>query len=552
MLNRLSISNYAIIDQLEVEFSPGLNIITGETGAGKSIIVGALGLILGKRADSSSLLNGEKKCIIEGLFNHNEDDDHITNFLSEQELDEQEELVVRREISTAGKSRAFVNDSPVNLNQLGQLSNLLVDLHQQFDTQELGETVFQIEVLDALAGNAASLKNLRSLFVKTQEEKRKLQLLEEQKASFVKEYDYHQFQFTELDEAGFKPNELEELELELKMQTNAEGIKNALAKTYFELDGSEEPLLRKIKAMVASLQPFTELHRELPALIQRLESAAIELQDIASEADRINDHIAADASAIDKMNERLSVGYKLLKKHGVKTTDELLVIREELNAKLQAVLNIDDNIEATSKSFAALLAKAEAEAEKISAARKKQVKPLEDQVNKMLVQVGMPNAKLRISIEKGKLGANGSDVVEFLFDANKSGQFQPLRKVASGGELSRLMLCIKSLVAESMDMPTLIFDEIDSGISGEAAKQVGMIMKSLSLSRQVICITHQPQIAGKGDRHFLVYKELKNDAVTTGVRPLTTDERIVAIAKMLSGEKPTAAALENAREMVMN
>jgi DNA repair protein RecN (Recombination protein N) len=552
MLNRLSISNYAIIDKLEVEFSPGLNIITGETGAGKSIIVGALGLILGKRADSTSLLNGEKKCIIEGLFNHKDSDEHVTSFLREQELDEQEELVVRREISPAGKSRAFVNDSPVNLSQLGQLSNLLVDLHQQFDTQELGETVFQTEVLDALAGNTSSLKNLRGIFERTMDEKRKLQLLEEQKASFVKEYDYHQFQFAELDEAGFRPNELEDLEQELKMQTNAEGIKNALTKTYFELDGSEEPLLRKIKSMVASLQPFTELHKELPALIQRLESAAIELQDIASDADRLNDHIAADASAIDKMNERLSLGYKLLKKHGVKTTDELLVIREDLNAKLQAVLNIDDSIEKAAKSYEDLLGKAEAEAQKISAARHKQVKPLEEQVNKMLVQVGMPNAKLRISIEKGKLTANGCDVVEFLFDANKSGQFQPLRKVASGGELSRLMLCIKSLVAQSMDMPTLIFDEIDTGISGEAAKQVGMIMKSLSNSRQVICITHQPQIAGKGDKHFLVYKELKNDAVNTGVRPLTTDERIVAIAKMLSGEKPTAAALENAREMVMN
>lgn len=552
MLNRLSISNYAIIDQLEVEFSPGLNIITGETGAGKSIIVGALGLILGKRADTSSLLNSEKKCIIEGSFHHNDSDEHVTAFLKDEELDEQDELVVRREISPAGKSRAFINDSPVNLNQLGQLSNLLVDLHQQFDTQELGETVFQTEVLDALAGNASLLKNLRNLFEKSQEEKRKLQLLEAQKASFVKEYDYHQFQFSELDEAGFKPNELEDLEQELKMQTNAEGIKNALTKTYFELDGSEEPLLRKIKSMVASLQPFTDLHKELPALIQRLESAAIELQDIASEADRLNDHIAADASAIEKMNERLSTGYKLLKKHGVKTTGELLAIRDELNAKLQAVLNIDDSIEAASKNYADLLGKAEAEAEKIAAARRKQVKPLEDQVNKMLAQVGMPNAKLKISIEKGKLGANGSDTVEFLFDANKSGQFQPLRKVASGGELSRLMLCIKSLVAESMDMPTLIFDEIDSGISGEAAKQVGMIMKSLSYSRQVICITHQPQIAGKGDKHFLVYKELKKDTVSTGVRALTTDERIVAIAKMLSGEKPTAAAMENAREMVMN
>jgi DNA repair protein RecN (Recombination protein N) len=240
----------------------------------------------------------------------------------------------------------------------------------------------------------------------------------------------------------------------------------------------------------------------------------------------------------------------LFKKHAVKSTNELLGIRDQLHEKLQAVLNIDESIATAEKSYSDLLAEAEGLAKKISDARKSQVKPLEQQVNKMLVQVGMPNAKLKINIEPGKLSANGADIIDFLFDANKSGHFQPLRKVASGGELSRLMLCIKSLVATSMDMPTLIFDEIDSGISGEAARQVGIILKSLSQARQVICITHQPQIAGKGDKHFLVYKELKNDTVTTGVRPLTTDERIVAIAKMLSGEKPTAAALENAREMV--
>jgi DNA repair protein RecN (Recombination protein N) len=241
-----------------------------------------------------------------------------------------------------------------------------------------------------------------------------------------------------------------------------------------------------------------------------------------------------------------------LKKHGVKTTDELITLRDQLNEKLQAVLNIDDSIEKANKLYSELLAKAEKEAEKISVARKAQVKPLETEVNKMLMQVGMPNARLKISILPAKLSSLGNDQVEFLFDANKSGQFQPLRKVASGGELSRLMLCIKSLVASSMDMPTLVFDEIDSGISGEAAKQVGVILKTLSKNRQVICITHQPQIAGKGDKHFLVYKEAVGDAVHTNVRALNTDERIVAIAKMLSGEKPTAAALENAREMVMN
>jgi DNA repair protein RecN (Recombination protein N) len=550
MLNRLSIQNYAIIDQLELDFAPGLNIITGETGAGKSIIAGALGLILGKRADAGSLMNREKKCIIEGLFGQELADEHVADFLKEQELDQQDELVVRREIAPNGKSRAFVNDSPVNLSQLNLLSNLLVDLHQQFDTQELGESHFQTEVLDALAGNANPLKTLRKFYLASQEYKKELDKLQEQKSIFVKEYDYHKFLFTELDEAGFKPNELEDLEQELKMQTNAEGIKNALVKTYFELEAGEEPLLRKIKGMISNLQSYSNMHKDLPLIVQRMESALIELQDIAGEADRLNDHISADAAAIEKMNERLSTGYKLLKKHAVKTTAELLGIRNELNEKLQAVLNIDEAISAAELSYNESLKKAETEAGKISAARKNQVKPLEQQVNKMLVQVGMPNARLKINIEPGKLSANGADVIDFLFDANKSNQFQPLRKVASGGELSRLMLCIKSLVATSMDMPTLIFDEIDSGISGEAARQVGIILKSLSQARQVICITHQPQIAGKGDKHFLVYKELKKDTVTTGVRPLTTDERIVAIAKMLSGEMPTAAALENAREMV--
>ena len=307
------------------------------------------------------------------------------------------------------------------------------------------------------------------------------------------------------------------------------------------------------------MHQYSELHQELPALIQRLQSVHIELQDIADETDRINNHIQSDAATIEKINERLSLGYRLLKKHGVKTTDELIGIRNNLNEKLQAVLNIDDTIAASEKQLSELVIKAEEQAAKISAARKSQIKPLEQQVNKMLVQVGMPNARLKVEIKQSTLSPHGFDDIEFLFNANttssqvgKSNQFQPLRKVASGGELSRLMLCIKSLVAKSMDLPTLIFDEIDTGISGEAAKQVGGIMKNLAAARQVICITHQPQIAGKGDAHFLVYKAVKNDAITTGVRILNTDERIVAIAKMLSGEKPTAAALENAREMVMN
>ena len=552
MLSRLSIKNYAIIDQLEVEFSGRLNIITGETGAGKSIIMGALGLILGQRAESNILLNREKKCIVEGCFRGAMSDDGVIAFLRANELDVNEELTVRREIAPSGKSRAFINDTPVNLGQLNQLSSLLVDLHQQFDTLELGESDFQREVLDALAGNGAALREYRQDFDKAQAAGRKLQALKGQKEQFNKEFDYHQFQFNELEEAGFKENELEDLDVELKMQSNAEGIRNALAKTYFELEESEEPLIRSLKAMVNGLQPYSELQPDLPNLIGRLNSAYIELQDIADEVDRISNHIHADAEAIERINERLSLGYKLLKKHGVKTTNELLQIRRELNEKLQAVLNIDEAIAASEQEHTELTSRAEARAEKISAARKAQVKPLETQVNKMLAQVGMPNARIRVDIRKGVLGSTGVDEIEFLFDANRSNQFNPLRKVASGGELSRLMLCIKSLVATSMNMPTLIFDEIDTGISGEAARQVGIIMKELAAARQVLCITHQPQIAGKADAHYFVYKEVRNDAVTTGVRQLDTDERIVAIARMLSGEKPTAAALENAREMVMN
>ncbi|MBO9683688.1 MAG: DNA repair protein RecN [Flavisolibacter sp.] len=552
MLSRLSIQNYAIIDQLEVDFSSQLNVITGETGAGKSIIVGALGLILGQRAESNVLLNREKKCIVEGCFKGESSDEHVNNFLKENELDVHEELTVRREISPNGKSRAFINDTPVNLSQLNQLSSLLVDLHQQFDTLELGESDFQREVLDALAANFDFLKKYRTTFDAAQAAKRNLEQLKEQKTQFNKEFDYHQFQFNELEEANFKQNELEELDQELKLQTNAEGIKNALNKTYYELEEGDEPIIRQLKFMINALQQYSEMQPDIPNLVQRLQSVYIELQDIADETDRVNNHVSSDPETIERINERLSLGYRLLKKHGVKETNELLQIKEQLSEKLQAVLNIDDAIANAEKDFAQLISKAEEQAAKISEARKKQVKPLETQVNKMLVQVGMPNARLKVEIQKGNLSSTGFDEIEFLFDANKSGQFQPLRKVASGGELSRLMLCIKSLVAKSMDLPTLIFDEIDTGISGEAAKQVGVIMKELAGARQVICITHQPQIAGKADAHFLVYKAVKNDAVTTGVRLLDTDERIVAIAKMLSGEKPTAAAMENAREMVMN
>ena len=551
MLQRLSIQNYAIIDSLEINFSGRLNIITGETGAGKSIIVGALGLILGERADSSVLVNKEKKCVVEGVFETGKKKDVFT-FLRENELDEQDELVVRREIGTNGKSRAFVNDTPVTLSQLNELSGLLVDLHQQFDTLVIGKNDFQREVMDALAGQFDQLFQYQQAFEQWQGVKKELQELKDQKLVFDKEYDYNKFQYSELEEAGLKDNELEDIDGELKILSNAEGIKNALNAVNFELQESESPVVQQLKSVCNQLSNWASFHPSLPALISRLQSTHVELQDIAAELEHVSDHINYSPEKIEQLNERLSLGYKLQKKHGVQSTKELLLIQQELEQKLQAVLNIDETISQKEKEEGKLLEAAKKLAAVLSAARHKQVKPLETKVNKLLTQVGMPNALLKVEIKPVELNAFGSDSVEFLFDANKSGQFQPIRKVASGGELSRLMLSVKSLVAQSIDLPTLIFDEIDTGISGEAARQVGVIMKELAQKRQVISITHQPQIAGKADAHFFVYKEIVKDAVKTNIRQLSNEERITAIAKMLSGEKPTAAAMENAREMVAN
>ncbi|MEO7984096.1 MAG: DNA repair protein RecN, partial [Bacteroidota bacterium] len=463
------------------------------------------------------------------------------------------------EIGINGKSRAFINDSPVSLAQLNALSSLLVDLHQQFDTLELGESSFQREVLDALAGHATVIEEYQTIFRQWLQIKKDTEELKVRKLQFDKEADYNRFQFAELEEAGFQENELENTDAELKLLNNAEDIKAVLGKVYAELKESETPVVQQLKILFNQLNPYAGYHPDLPAILQRMQSVQIELQDIADDVDRISNHINYDPQKIEQLNERLSLGYKLQKKHGVNSTAELVAIQVQLGEKLQAVLNIDDAIRQKEAELIKAYREATQLALQISESRRRQIKPFEQKVNKLLVQVGMPNAKLKVDCKPAEVSISGSDAIDFLFDANKSGQFQPVRKVASGGELSRLMLCIKSLVAQSIDLPTLIFDEIDTGISGEAARQVGIILKELAASRQVICITHQPQIAGKADAHFFVYKEIVKPAVTggrdtvkTSVRLLTTEERITTIAKMLSGERPTAAAMENAREMVMN
>jgi DNA repair protein RecN (Recombination protein N) len=551
MLQQLHIQNYAIIDEITIDFSNKLNIITGETGAGKSILMGALSLILGDRADMTILSGREKKCFVEGSF-HVAGKKEVLRYLHDNDLDGEDELVIRREIAPNGKSRAFINDTPVTLSQLQQLSSALVDLHQQFDTMAMKESNFQREVLDALAGNADPLASYQQVYRQHETARKNLAALVEQKSSFDKEFDYTQFLYNELEDARLQENELEDIEAELKMLGNSESIKAALTRATYELNESEQPVVQQLKTLGNQLQSFAEFHPDLKTIIERLHSAQIELQDIADEIERLNDHVNYDPKRIDLLNERLSLGYKLFKKHGVQTTNELIAIRDGLETRLQAVLNIDETIKTKEVEVENLFKQATERATHISTNRLNSAKPFEENVNALLSQVGMPNARLKVSVEHvGALQLYGFDNIEFLFDANKSRQFAPIRKVASGGELNRLMLCIKSLVAQSIDLPTMIFDEIDSGISGEAARQVGSIMKSLSGNRQIICITHQPQIAGKADAHFFVYKQIVDDNVKTNIKILSQEERITTIAQMLSGERPTAAALENAREMVL-
>jgi DNA repair protein RecN (Recombination protein N) len=549
MLRHLYIQNYAIMEEISMDLSSGLQVITGETGAGKSIMAGALSLALGDRADSSVLMQKDKKCIVEAVFDV-EGKKEIGQFLAENGLDANEELILRREIGANGKSRAFVNDTPVNLEQLRKLSIQLVDLHQQFDMILLGESDFQLSVLDALAGQAMLLQEYKQHFARLRSGRKELETLKSRQARADQENDYQQFLYGELQEADLKENEIEQAESELKLLSHSEAIKSVLAGMVDILQSSEHPLLPQIRTIGQQLTPYAAYHEKFPELIQRLQSVYIELQDIAAEVESVNEDIQHDPEQIERLNERIHTGYKLLKKHNVRSTNELLRIQQELESKLRETLNLAEEIHGRAQELEAQVKQATGLAVRLSAGRKAQVKGFEEKVNGLLKKVGMPNARIRVQLSETDLQESGKDAVEFLFDANQSDRFEPLRKVASGGELSRLMLCIKSLVARSMDMPTLLFDEIDAGISGEAARQVGIILKDLAKNRQVICITHQPQIAGKGDAHFYVFKETDHGKVRTRIRLLDNEARIMVIAKMLSGEKPTAAAMENARELV--
>lgn len=554
MLARLSIQNYAIIDSLELSFSGELNVITGETGAGKSILAGALGLALGDRADAAVMIRKDRKCVVEALFIHYHEA-AVQAFLEQHELDISEELTIRREISPNGKSRAFINDTPVNLASLQGIGTILVDLHRQFDTAEMGESSFQREVVDAMAGHSGRLLEFREHFLAWQNLHQEVISLRERKAASDREADYHLYLLRELEEADFRENEIEELEQKVRTGAQSGEILAAIEEGNQFLSGSETPVASRLKALAGKLENFTCVLPALTEITERLVSVQIELRDIADELARIGEGIDMDGARLEKWQDRLSEAYRLQKKHGVHDGRELLARYRELKEQEDSRQFLDEEIEQKEREAGALLEKIQALAGKISTSRHRQVRPLEEKVNALLVNVGMPNARLKVDIQTAGLHEWGADQVRFLFNANqakgeKESAYQPLKKVASGGELNRLMLCIKSLVAEKMELPTLVFDEIDSGISGEAAKQVGAILRELATTRQLICITHQPQIAGKADKHFFVYKDLEKETVVTRVRALDEEERVNTIAQMLGGENPSAAALQHARELI--
>jgi len=551
MLQKLIIRNYAIIDHLTVTPDAHLNIVTGETGAGKSIILGALSLILGERADTSVLINKEEKCVVEGHFDVR-NNDTFQKALREAELDEESQCIIRREISSSGKSRAFINDTPVNLQTLNRISSLLVDLHQQFDHLALEDDNFQMDVLDAVAQNGTLLKDYQQLY--RQYRKISQQLTENiaKQAQFQKEADYKQFLLDELAQMNFGADELENAALQMKQMSHAERIHSVLQSGRFILDEGEQPLINELKRIGQQLQSITDVMPEVNAVSERLTSVWAELKDIAGELETLEGHVDIDPQQMQELQERLDAGYKMLKKHGVQTTNELLELQAALSNELQATLDLNETIEKLGKEQSAVYQQLEAAAGKLSKQRKAIAPDISKNVNTLLALVGMPNAQFKIELQPiDKPVLLGMDEVQFLLDANKSGQFLPIHKAASGGEMSRIMLSIKSLTAKAMHLPTLIFDEVDTGISGEAARQVGVLLRDLAQYHQVICITHQPQVAAKGSRHFYVYKESgKDQRITTQVRELKSDERVLAIARMIGGEQPSDAAMQNARELV--
>ena len=550
MLRQLSIQNYAIIDELHVDFCNGVNIITGETGAGKSILLGALSLLLGERADSKALYNQEKKCLIEAEFDSVSDTKYL---YEENDLDFEAVTIVRREIAPNGKSRAFINDTPVNLNVLKALGEKLVNMHTQHETLDLIEAGFQLEVLDALAKNQTLLKAYKQSYSGYKKNTIRLEAMVHEYNKAKAELDFLEFQLNELNEAKLDADEQTQLESEQQTLENVESIKKAVQATLQLIQDSETSSIDILNESQLQLKSVAKVHTGIAELSRRIENVVVELKDIAAEFEDIQDKASLDPERLEEVSQRLSVLYRLQKKYTAANTAGLIAIQTEIGQKIKSFDNSAEAIEELKKQIAQSEIELNGQGEKLHQNRQKVVAGFQKGVETSLKLVGMPNASFVVDIHKLKnnqLNENGSSEVKFLFSANKGFAPQEIKEVASGGELSRLMLSIKSQVATADHLPTMIFDEIDSGISGEVALRVGEIMRTMSKGHQLICITHVPQIARIADRHFYIYKDSTKGKTNTRIKILEGQDRIIEIAKMLSGEKVSDAALANAKELV--
>jgi len=549
MIISLEIQNYAIIEKLHVALDKGLNIITGETGAGKSILLGALGLIMGKRADTKVLYHQDRKCIVEARFNIKSYD--LKGFFEANNLDYDIELIIRREISPVGKSRAFVNDTPVTLAILQELTKSLVDMHQQFDTLDIHSSKWQMEVLDSLAGNTKLLSAYQLEFKEYKVAEKRLKTLEKEAANALKELDYITFQFTELDEASLEFDEQESKEQLLNRLAGTEDIQRVANSAYFAIDESEQSIINQLQIISQDLDNIKELDPKLSESYDRVLSSLEELRDIAAVLQDVNESVEHDPNLAQETQERLDMIYRLQKKHQVVSIEELLTIQTDLHTRINSQQKMDGEINEIASKMHKLETSLKATAKKLSTSRRKIAKSFAKDIEVLLATLSMEHAKIDARLtDSDQLTPSGLDKVDYYFSANKGGTLGALKNVASGGEISRLTLVIKSLVASSMALPTLIFDEIDTGVSGEVANRMAEIISKLAKKHQVMSITHSPQIAAKAQHHYFVYKHETETRTITNIKLLSADDRIVEIAKMLSGNPPSDAAVANAKELI--
>ena len=551
MIQRLHIRNYAIIEELQLDFAEGLSIITGETGAGKSIVLGALNLILGGRADAKTLFDQSAKCIIEGRFSIAAY--RLQDFFAEHDLDYDDELIIRREITPAGKSRAFVNDTPANLKILSQLGNTLIDLHQQFDTLYLNNADFQLELLDALAGQREQVADYRKAYGELQSVRRRLRQLGEEQAQARREQEFLEFQVNEFSEADLSAGEQQSLEGERHRLSNADEIKQLTSGAFHFLTEDENSVANQLMGISQRLSPLAEGDVRLRELYERFESLRLELDEIAGDLENFGEETEVNPERLTEVEERLDLLYRLQNKHAVTSVEELLAIYEQLSERLGRFADLSGELERLQNREVALLADLQKRGTLLRKGRQNVAPGFTGRVAEQLAELSMENARLTVEFEPlEEPGPHGLDKVRFLFSANKGGALQTIKDAASGGEMSRLALVTKSLVASAMELPTLIFDEIDSGVSGDVARKMGNILTELSRHHQVVVITHSPQVASRADRHFFVFKQDREDAARTitRVRELNHDERIRSIAVMLSQNPPSDSALTNARELI--